>query len=36
MNTHGYKCSSKWYRDRDARLIEDYRKFGLELAAEVW
>lgn len=34
MNTHGYKCASRWYRDRDARLIEDYRAFGLAQAAE--
>ena len=32
--THGYKCNSRWYADRDARLIEDYRRLGLEQAAE--
>ena len=34
MTTHGYKCNSRWYADRDARLIEDYRLLGLEQAAE--
>ena len=32
--SHPYKCSNRWYQERDENVIEVYRKYGLDIAEQ--